>query len=50
VSVEDVMSLFLGIADDRQLLQRALQLEALPESWKHEFVPRWRAHSAKHSA
>jgi hypothetical protein len=50
VSVEDVMSLFLGIVEDERLLLRAMQLEALPESWKHEFVPRWRAHSAKHSA
>lgn len=50
VSVEDVMNLFLGVADDPQLLSRAMQLEALPENWKHEFVARAPARRAKHSA
>jgi MOSC domain-containing protein YiiM len=40
VSVQDVMNLFLGIERDHELLQRASQLEALPASWKHEFVAR----------
>ena len=40
VSVQDVMSLFLGLERDNELLQRALQLDALPEGWKHEFVAR----------
>jgi len=50
VSVEDVMNLFLGITDDQRLLQRATQLEALPENWKYEFVARAHARRAKHSA
>jgi MOSC domain-containing protein YiiM len=50
VSVDDVMNLFLGFVDDERLLQRAMQLEALPENWKHEFVARAPARRAKHSA
>jgi len=50
VSVEDVMNLFLGFTYDPQLLQRAMQLDALPENWKHEFVERAPARRARHSA
>jgi MOSC domain-containing protein YiiM len=50
VSVEDVMNLFLGIADDQRLLQRAMQLDALPENWKYEFEARAHARRPKHSA
>lgn len=49
VSVEDVMNLFLGFDDNQQLLQRALQLDVLPENWKHEFITRAPIRRAKHS-
>lgn len=50
VSVEDVLNLFLVAVHDEELLQRALQLEALPENWKQEFVARAHARRTKHSA
>jgi MOSC domain-containing protein YiiM len=50
VSVDDVMNLFLGFVDDQSLLQRAMQLQALPENWKHEFIARAATRRAKHSA
>jgi MOSC domain-containing protein YiiM len=50
VSVENVINLFLGAVDDEQLLQRAMQLDALPENWKYEFGARAHARRAKHSA
>jgi MOSC domain-containing protein YiiM len=40
VSVQKVMKLFLGYEHEDDLLQRAMQLEALPEGWKHEFLAR----------
>ena len=40
VTVEDITRLYLSNKDDAQLLQRAVQVEALPESWRRFFQHR----------
>jgi MOSC domain-containing protein YiiM len=47
VSVTDIVNLFLGIDRNPDLVQRALQLEALPENWKAEFAAREQARAAR---
>jgi len=40
VSIADVMALFLGTSRDSELLARALQVEALPMSWREDLRER----------
>jgi MOSC domain-containing protein YiiM len=40
ITVADVARLYNGQSDDRDLLQRAVQLEALPERWRDRFQQR----------
>jgi MOSC domain-containing protein YiiM len=40
VTVADIVELYTGVIDDRELLQRATRLAALPESWRAYFRKR----------
>ena len=40
ITVEDVANLYAGDAPDQDMLQRAVQVEALPESWRSYFQRR----------
>jgi MOSC domain-containing protein YiiM len=42
VTVTEVARLYNGQSDDRDLFQRAVQLEALPERWRDRFQERLR--------
>lgn len=42
VSLRDVVDLFLGRGEKPELLERALRLEVLPDSWKSELLERSR--------
>jgi MOSC domain-containing protein YiiM len=50
VSIVDIMNLFLGDGSNEDLIQRALQLEALPEHWKEELPARARAYHRERSS
>ena len=49
VSVVDILNLFFGRPSE-ELLERALRLEALPESWRNELPARARAHQQGRSS
>lgn len=46
VTVADVVGLYTGGLDDRELLSRAVELPALPEGWKNRFHKRLLEHGA----
>ena len=43
VSITDINQLFFGINGDRDLLERAIRVDALPQDWKDELTVRYQA-------